>query len=96
MKGEPVHERCLDRRKFIAGAAGVSVAVVAAALTSCAPEHDATEEGASDPEDEPANAAPDGAALIERMESRNGAHTLEHAEAIGLGSQAYELVNIDV
>ena len=40
-------------------------------------------------------AAPDGAALIERMESRNGAHTLDHAEAIGLGSQAYELVDID-
>lgn len=40
-------------------------------------------------------AASDGAALIERMESRNGAHTLEHAEAIGLGSQAYELVELD-
>lgn len=40
-------------------------------------------------------AAPDGAALIERMESRNGAHTLDHAEAIGLGSQAYELIDID-
>lgn len=40
-------------------------------------------------------AAPDGAALIERMESRNGAHALEHAEAIGLGSQAYELIDID-
>lgn len=39
-------------------------------------------------------AAPDGSALIERMESRNGAHTLEYAEAIGLGSQAYELVEI--
>lgn len=40
-------------------------------------------------------AAPDGAALIERMESRNGAHMLDHAEAIGLGSRAYELVDID-
>lgn len=40
-------------------------------------------------------AAPDGEALIERMESRHGAHTLEHAEAIGLGSQAYELVELD-
>ncbi|HIT45085.1 MAG TPA: DUF362 domain-containing protein [Candidatus Aphodovivens excrementavium] len=40
-------------------------------------------------------AAPDGSALIERMESRNGAHTLEHAEAIGLGSQTYELVDLD-
>lgn len=34
-------------------------------------------------------------ALIERIESRNGLHTLEHAEKIGLGSRTYELVNID-
>lgn len=34
-------------------------------------------------------------ALIERIESRNGIHTLEHAEKIGLGSRKYELVNID-
>ncbi|MBP9676072.1 MAG: DUF362 domain-containing protein [Anaerolineaceae bacterium] len=40
-------------------------------------------------------AAPDGADLIERMESRNGIHTLEHAAAIGLGSRVYELVPID-
>lgn len=40
-------------------------------------------------------AAPDGQDLIERMESRNGIHTLEHAEEIGLGSRQYELVNID-
>ena len=40
-------------------------------------------------------AASDGAALVERIESRNGAHTLEHAEAIGLGSQSYELVDMD-
>lgn len=40
-------------------------------------------------------AAPDGADLIERIESRNGIHTLEHAAAIGLGSRAYELVSID-
>lgn len=40
-------------------------------------------------------AAPDGEALVERIESRNGAHTLEHAEAIGLGSQHYELVDLD-
>lgn len=33
--------------------------------------------------------------LIERMESRHGIHTLEHAEAIGLGSRKYELVNLD-
>lgn len=40
-------------------------------------------------------AAPDGGSLINRIESRNGLHTLEHAEAIGLGSRAYELVSID-
>lgn len=40
-------------------------------------------------------AAPDGADMIERIESRLGIHTLEHAEAIGLGSRAYALVDID-
>lgn len=40
-------------------------------------------------------AAPDGADVIERIESRNGIHTLEHAEAIGLGTRQYELVSID-
>ncbi len=40
-------------------------------------------------------AAPDGKDLIERMESRHAIHTLEHGEAIGLGSRKYELVNID-
>lgn len=39
--------------------------------------------------------AEDGESLINRIESRNGLHTLEHAEAIGLGSRVYELVNID-
>ena len=29
--------------------------------------------------------AEDGASLVERIESRNGLHTLEHAEAIGPG-----------
>lgn len=33
--------------------------------------------------------------LVERMESRNGIHTLVHGESIGLGSQQYELVVID-
>lgn len=33
--------------------------------------------------------------LIERIESRNGIHTIEHAEAIGLGSREYQLVNMD-
>ena len=40
-------------------------------------------------------AAPDGASLVRRMESLNGPHILEHAEAIGLGSQAYELIDLD-
>lgn len=37
----------------------------------------------------------DGASLVNRIESRNGLHTLEHAENIGLGSRTYQLVNID-
>lgn len=40
-------------------------------------------------------AAPDGQSLVNRIESRNGLHTLEHAQAISLGSRTYELVNID-
>lgn len=39
--------------------------------------------------------AEDGASLVERIESRNGLHTLEYAEDIGLGSRTYELINID-
>lgn len=39
--------------------------------------------------------ADDGQSLIGRIESRNGLHTLEHAEKIGLGSRAYHLVSID-
>lgn len=39
--------------------------------------------------------ASDGSALIESIESRNGTHTLNHAEAIGLGSQTYRLVSLD-
>lgn len=39
-------------------------------------------------------AAPDGEDVIQRIESRNGIHILEHAEAIGLGSRKYELINI--
>ncbi|HEX2947024.1 MAG TPA: DUF362 domain-containing protein [Clostridia bacterium] len=35
------------------------------------------------------------AALIERMESRNGIHTVETAAALGLGSREYEIVGID-
>lgn len=37
----------------------------------------------------------DTASLIERMESRNGVHVLEHGEEIGLGSRSYRLVSID-
>ncbi len=40
-------------------------------------------------------AAEDGGSLVRRIESRNGLHTLEHAEAIGLGSRSYQLVSID-
>ncbi len=39
--------------------------------------------------------AHDGHDLIERMESRNGIHTLEHAAEIGIGSREYSLVSID-
>ena len=34
----------------------------------------------------------DGHDLIKRMEEKNGVHTLEHAEKLGLGSRTYELV----
>lgn len=40
-------------------------------------------------------AAENNASLIERIESRNGLLTLEHAEEIGLGSRSYTLVSID-
>ena len=39
--------------------------------------------------------APDSTSLVNRIESRNGLHTLEHAEEIGLGSREYQLVSID-
>ena len=41
------------------------------------------------------SADPGKKALIERIDSRKGMHTLEHAEAIGLGSRQYELVRLD-
>lgn len=34
------------------------------------------------------------ASLRERMESKNGIHTLDHAESLGLGSQKYDLVSM--
>ena len=39
--------------------------------------------------------AADGRDLIERIESRNGLLTIDHAEQIGLGSKAYRLKRID-
>ena len=39
--------------------------------------------------------AEDGQSLVNRIESRNGLHTLDHAHHIGLGSSSYELVSID-
>lgn len=39
--------------------------------------------------------AEDGQSLVNRIESRNGLHTLEHAQQIGPGSRSYELVSID-
>lgn len=37
----------------------------------------------------------DGASLVNRIESRNGLHTLEYAEQIGLGSRTYQLISVD-
>ncbi len=39
--------------------------------------------------------APDGKSLIERMETRNGIHTLEWGDEIGLGSRKYNLISVD-
>ena len=40
-------------------------------------------------------AAPDSGSLVQRIESRNGIHTLENAAAIGLGSRNYRLIDLD-
>ena len=40
-------------------------------------------------------AVPDGASLQARMERQHGVHALEHGAEIGLGSRAYQLVNLD-
>ncbi len=37
----------------------------------------------------------DGKSLVQRIESRNGLHTLEHAAEIGIGSRRYNLIDID-
>ncbi|MDR1512293.1 MAG: DUF362 domain-containing protein [Propionibacteriaceae bacterium] len=39
-------------------------------------------------------AAPDNAAVVERIQSRHGLHTIVAAEAMGLGTQEYELVKV--
>ena len=41
-----------------------------------------------------ASADPGKGDLIERMESRNGIHVLETAEALGIGSREYELIGV--
>ena len=33
--------------------------------------------------------------LLERIESRNGVHTIEAAEALGIGSREYELIEVE-
>ncbi len=38
---------------------------------------------------------PGQAHLLERIESRNGVHTIEAAAALGIGSREYELVEIE-
>lgn len=40
-------------------------------------------------------AAEDGQSLINRIESRNGLHTLEHGAEVGLGSRGYELIRLE-
>ena len=40
-------------------------------------------------------AMPDSGSLVKRIESRNGLHTLEAGEQIGLGSRAYQLVVVN-
>ncbi len=39
--------------------------------------------------------AEDGGSLVNRIESKNGLHTLEHAEKLGLGNRTYNLVSVD-
>ena len=43
----------------------------------------------------PSTEGDDAAALIERINSRHGIHTIEHAAKIGLGKREYRLVSID-
>lgn len=39
--------------------------------------------------------APDGTSLQHRIEEKNGIHILKHAEEIGLGNRAYELIELE-
>ena len=41
-----------------------------------------------------ASADPGKKALIERMETRHGIHTVEHAAKIGVGTREYELIEL--
>ena len=43
----------------------------------------------------PSTKGDDAKALIERINSRHGTHTVDYAAQIGLGSQKYEIINID-
>ena len=38
--------------------------------------------------------AKDGASVVERIESRNGIHTIEAAADLGFGSREYELIEV--
>ncbi|MDD6078487.1 MAG: ferredoxin, partial [Clostridiales bacterium] len=42
-----------------------------------------------------ASTDPGKAALIERMESRHGIHTVEVACALGVGTREYEMISLD-
>jgi len=64
-------------------------------LTSVAGNTNIDEEGDSPVVYMTTDSAEDGASLVNRIETRNGLHTLEQAEKIGLGSRAYQLVSID-
>ena len=33
--------------------------------------------------------------FMERVNSRHGTHTIDASEALGIGTQSYELINID-
>ena len=43
----------------------------------------------------PSKEGDNAAALIERINTRHGVHTVEHAERIGLGTRQYKLISID-